>query len=66
MASALESLATATTALKDATDRVDTAYRSLEYVAPKLADEARVLSLRTEDVLVRVAHAMEALQGVAL
>lgn len=62
----LDSLAAATTALKDATDRVDSAYRSLEYVAPKLADETRVLSLRAEDVLVRVAHAMEALQGVAL
>lgn len=66
MVGALESLSEATRALKDATDRAEMACRSLEYVAPRLAEEARKLALQAEDVLVRVAHAQEALQGVSL
>ncbi|NYI99581.1 hypothetical protein HNR19_000280 [Nocardioides thalensis] len=66
MSNVLDSLSEATGALKDATDRAEVAYRSLEYVAPKLAEEARRLALQAEDVLVRVAHAQEALSGVSL
>lgn len=66
MGTSMDSLSEATGALKEATDRAEVAYRALEYVAPKLAEEARGVALRAEDVLVRVAHAQEALQGVAL
>ncbi len=66
MATALDSLSEATGALKEATDRAEVAYRSLEYVAPKLAEEARRVALQAEDVLMKVAHAQEALLGAGL
>lgn len=66
MNTVMDALADATKCLQEATDRVDVAHRSLEHISPKLANEARSLGLQAEDVLMRVTHAAEALQGSGL
>jgi hypothetical protein len=64
LVSILDSAATAMNVLKDATDSAENALRSLDGIAPMLAEEARTLALHSEDLLRKVSHAARSmLQG---